>query len=72
MGDVLGGKSITVLSSISKRAHTRTRDAISLSLSLSSLQTRCLRLLTTTTTNNNNNTSGFANLSSLLLSLIYI
>ena len=70
-GDVLGGKSITVLSSISKRAHTRTRDAISLSLSLSSLQTRCLRLLTTTT-NNNNNTSGFANLSSLLLSLIYI
>ena len=36
-GDVLGGKSITVLSSISKRAHTRTRDAISLSLSLSHL-----------------------------------
>ena len=41
-GDVLGSKSITVLSSISKRAHTRTRDAISLSLSLSLISANAL------------------------------
>ena len=44
--------------------NARTRRNLSFSLSLSSLQTRCLRLLPTTT--NNNDTSGFAYFLSLL------
>ena len=63
------GKSITALSSlVNVQTHKDARRNLSLSLSLSSLQTtRCLRLLPTTDINN---TSGFAYFLSLLSLLL--